>query len=68
VVPVDQRDKQPGLTRIVVSNFAVKTTAVSEAQSCKNQTMKGYYDMECKHGSRFNSTYSKAEIKRAWSN
>jgi hypothetical protein len=65
VVPVDERDQQPGLTRVVIHDSINLCFGVPQT-SLKDKTLKGYYAQEEKHGSRFQSSYTKEQIKRAW--
>jgi hypothetical protein len=39
----------------------------SKEKPIAERMFKGYYDIECQRGSRFNSSFTKNEIKRIWS-
>ena len=64
VCPVEDRDKVTGMRRIISTPNVVTTHAL--ATNLQGDVMKGYYNMECRDGSRFKSTYTKKEIRQAW--
>jgi hypothetical protein len=69
LVPVDQRDQQAGLSRILcplrVNVVTCPTPCPSDAHP-KN-VLAGYHRLECEQGSRFKSDFTPQQIKKAWS-
>lgn len=69
LVPVDQRDSQSGLRRKTVpSTLRVLCGEPTPDQLQARNVLKGYHNLECKEGSRFRSSFTKQQIKEAWSN
>lgn len=68
-VPVEERDCQLGLDRITVpARVRTLCNTLTPDQVTSNKTLRGYYNEECKHGSRFQSSFTKEQIKQAWAN
>jgi hypothetical protein len=57
-----------GYKRVNVPQPIAFTGIASNPASMKDGVLKGYYDQECKHGSKWKSEFSKKQIKQAWSN
>jgi hypothetical protein len=51
--------------RVAVEHVGVVGVA-REPDDQKTQIRKGYYEAECRGGSRFKSSYSKKQIKKIW--
>jgi hypothetical protein len=64
---VNERDNVPGARRILATPTILANRTTQEAQAGKN-TIRGYYKEEQKNGSRFRSSFTPDQIKRAWSN
>ena len=63
------RDRCPdGYKRVMEPLPVAFTGNVSNPTNMKDGVLKGYYNQECKHGSRWKSEFSKKQIKTAWSN
>ena len=62
------RDKCPeGYKRVSDPTRFSYSGHASNPTNMKDGVMKGYYQEECKAGSRWRSDYSKKQIKKAWS-
>jgi hypothetical protein len=68
VVPVDKRDSLPGARRILSTPTVLTQRAANPATTDGRNILKSYHKLEQKHGSRFRSSYTPEQIKRAWSN
>ena len=63
------RDKCPnGYHRVSDPQPTSFTGTASNPTNMKEGVMKGYYNEECKAGSKWSSKYSKKQILKAWSN
>ena len=61
------KDKCPdGYTRVATPQPIAFTGHAGNPTSMKEGVVKGYYQEECKHGSKWQSGYSKKQIKKAW--
>lgn len=68
VCAVQDRDNHgPGIRRVMSAPVVITSHAVSDFDMRKN-VMKGYRSLEEKHGSRFRSSYTPEQIKKAWNN
>lgn len=47
-----------------VSSFSA--TGFAKEEQLKDKVKRGYYKQECREGSRFASSFSKSEIRKAW--
>jgi hypothetical protein len=67
IVPVNERDNQPGLKRVQVPQRIIVLSGCfnPEAQTA-GEIMSGYHKLECRQGSRFHSSFTPEQIKRAW--
>jgi hypothetical protein len=69
---VDERDKVPAnLKRFSVPQklvlVGVGESAPEPGSDHVKNIMRGYYKYECRNGSRFKSSYSPDQVRRAWS-
>lgn len=48
-----------------VNRIAIPSSSRGET-SQKDEVIAGYYEKECREGSRFKSRFSKSQIKRTW--
>ena len=69
---VDERDEVPAhLKRFSVPQklvlVGVGESAPEPGSDHVKNIMRGYYKYECRNGSRFKSSYSPDQVRRAWS-
>ena len=69
---VDERDQVPAhLKRFSVPQklvlVGVGESAPEPGSDHVKNIMRGYYKYECRNGSRFKSSYSPDQVRRAWS-
>ena len=63
--PVIDRATGRALRRIAVP-ARLQIVGVTPIPTTANKVLAGYHRQECKHGSRFKSAFTAAEVKRAW--
>jgi len=62
------KDRCPeGYKRVHIPQPIALTGHATSPTNMKAGVMRGYYQEECNAGSRWSSKYSKAQIKKAWS-
>ncbi len=57
-----------GYKRVDAPQPVAFTGRAQSPNNMKDGVLRGYYDQECKYGSKWKSEFSKKQIKKAWSN
>jgi|10_taG_2_1085330.scaffolds.fasta_scaffold01699_4 hypothetical protein len=63
----DKNKCPDGYHRVEAPQPIAFTGNAGNPTSMKDGVMRGYYQEECKNGSRWKSDFSKKQIKKAWS-